>query len=344
MNFIIGGGVHEHGRNCFYVEADVNYIVDCGVMKGVRNTYPKLPADKIAAAEYLFLTHSHEDHIGAFGWLLSKGFKGKVIASAKTLEAISGYDNVFALPDGGNSAIFGDLTVQYGRSGHCTGSLWYYIKTADSEILFSGDYCENSCYNVDKIQNYSADIAVLDCAFGYFGYNRAVQEMRISEFAESVLKTGNLLLPVPKNGRAVDLIYLLRNMDCNISVDEKLRLTFCELAKGDYWLPEDISAAVDKCLYRDVRYGKPTVFLIADAQLSSCEGRQAADSVIKSGGSVLFTGHADNGGEAYRLISCGAGKVIPYNAHMSKLDADYVAGRNKFEKIIYFHGDDKKQT
>ncbi|MCD8308657.1 MAG: MBL fold metallo-hydrolase [Clostridia bacterium] len=340
MNLIIGGGVHEHGRNCFYIESDVNYIVDCGIMKGVKSCYPKLTAEKIAAADFLFLTHPHEDHIGAFSWLVGKGFKGKVVASQKTLESISGYGNVYALPEGGKRAILDGVTVEYGRSGHCVGSLWYYIKTAKSSALFSGDYCENSCYNVDKIQNKRAELAVLDCAFGYSSYNKTVQEMRIKEYAESVLKTGQLLLPVPKNGRAVDLIYLLENIDCNISVDEKLRTFLNDLSEENVWVPQKVMSVIEECLYRNMRSGKPNAFLIADAQLATYEGKSVAEGIIKSGGNILFTGHADNGGEAYRLISCGAGKVIPYNAHMSKQDADRVAASNNFDKVIYFHGED----
>ena len=61
MNFIVGGGVHEHGRNCFYVEADINYIVDCGIMRGAEEPYPRLTPEQIKSAKYLLsLIHISE--------------------------------------------------------------------------------------------------------------------------------------------------------------------------------------------------------------------------------------------------------------------------------------------
>lgn len=123
MNLIIGGGVHEHGRNCFYVESDVNYIVDCGIMRGVRTGYPRLKADKIAAAKYLFLTHAHEDHIGAFGWLIGHGFSGTVVGSEETLSQLGSYEKRITLSKNATRINLGGVTVKYGRSGHCVGSL-----------------------------------------------------------------------------------------------------------------------------------------------------------------------------------------------------------------------------
>ncbi len=340
MNLIIGGGVHEHGRNCFYVESDVNYIIDCGIMRGARTGYPRLKAEKIAVAEYLFITHSNEDHIGAFSWLVAKGFCGTVVASEETLASIHGYDKCIALPNTLSRVNLGNAVVRYGRSGHCVGSLWFYIKTAGSKALFSGDYCENSRFNVDKITNFDAEYAVIDCAFGNSCYSRGAQEMRILEYAEGVLKTGQLLLPVPKNGRAVDLIYLLSSLDCNISVDEKLYKFFSMLPRDGYWVNKSVIKRINDCLYRDCFNHKPNVFLVADAQLTSYEGRRTANNVIKSGGGILFTGHADKGGEAEKLISCGTGKIIPYNAHLSKSDADRVAANNNFSRVIYNHSTD----
>ena len=79
MRFTVGGGVHEHGRNCFFVESDTNYIVDCGIMHGDISPYPHLSNEQIKSAKYLFLTHMHEDHIGAFTWLVNKGFCGLAV-------------------------------------------------------------------------------------------------------------------------------------------------------------------------------------------------------------------------------------------------------------------------
>lgn len=335
MNLVIGGGVGEHGRNCFYVEADINYIVDCGIMKGAEDCYPHLNAEQISDAKYLLLTHSHEDHIGAFGWLLKQGFDGTIIASAKTLESLPFYSKVCALPEGGEKVTLENITIEYGRSGHCVGSLWYLVTTVNSKVLFSGDYCENSAFKVDKIRGKSAPLAVLDSAFGNMDYNCAKQGQLILAYASVVLKKGPLLLPVPKNGRAIDLVYLLRSSG-KIAVDEGLIVFFDELSKSDYWVSSEITSALEGKLCQK----SPNVFLIADAQLATSESKKVAADILKRGGSILFTGHADEGSEARRLVASGAGRLIPYNAHMCRLEADFVASENNFGKIIYFHGEE----
>ena len=176
MRFTVGGGVHEHGRNCFFVESDTNYIVDCGIMRGDVRPYPHLSNEQIKSAKYLFLTHMHEDHIGAFTWLVDKGFCGFAVASEETLAALPAYEKKLALPQAFGKVNIGTVGIEYGRSGHCVGSLWYAVTTQSSKLLFSGDYCEHSCFNVDKIEGQSAELAVLDCALGNMPYNRQAQE------------------------------------------------------------------------------------------------------------------------------------------------------------------------
>ena len=116
MNFIVGGGVHEHGRNCFYVEADINYIVDCGIMRGAEKPYPRLTPEQIKSAKYLFLTHMHEDHIGAFGWLVKNGFCGLVVASEETLAALPAYEKKLALPQAFGKVNIGTVGIEYGSA------------------------------------------------------------------------------------------------------------------------------------------------------------------------------------------------------------------------------------
>ena len=77
----------------------------------------------------MFLTHSHADHTGALPWLRENGFQGTVIATEETLRQLP-----FAVRKrpfaGGSSARperdgFKSLSIQWGRSGHCAGSVWY---------------------------------------------------------------------------------------------------------------------------------------------------------------------------------------------------------------------------
>lgn len=337
MNFIVGGGVHEHGRNCFFVEADINYIVDCGIMRGDAKPYPRLTPAQIKSAKYLFLTHMHEDHIGAFSWLVQNGFCGLVIASAETLLALPQYDKTLVLPQAFGRVNLDEVCVDYGRSGHCVGSLWYHIKTRQANALFSGDYCENSCFNVDKIAGRGAELAVLDCAFGNAPYKREVRESMITDFARETFAAGPILLPVPKNGRAVDLIHTLGGLNYNFFVDDKLRAFFSGQEKSDYWIPKVILARIESLIYKPVDIGLRGVYLIADAQLATAAGKNTAHDILAEGGKILFTGHADPGSEAQRLVSEGLADEIAFNSHCCMNDAAAIAARNNFAKVIYNH-------
>lgn len=167
----IAGGVGEHGRNCFYVDAgEDTFLVDCGKMGGSDDPFPKLERSDIRRVKYVFLTHSHADHTGALPWLFKNGFDGTIIASSQTLEQLTvPLNNTVPLEKirTDNYGKIGGITFEYGRAGHCAGSVWYHFFVDNKSILFSGDYTENSAvYQCDKIRERKADIAVIDCAYG----------------------------------------------------------------------------------------------------------------------------------------------------------------------------------
>ena len=57
MEFLIAGGVGEHGRNCFFVKTErISFLVDCGKMAGAAQPYPNLSPEQIQSLQYVFLT------------------------------------------------------------------------------------------------------------------------------------------------------------------------------------------------------------------------------------------------------------------------------------------------
>lgn len=83
------GGVRTVTGTCFYLESsESKMLIDCGMFQGenadVINREPFLfnPSE----IDYLFLTHSHIDHIGLVPKLVRDGFKGKIIATSATID------------------------------------------------------------------------------------------------------------------------------------------------------------------------------------------------------------------------------------------------------------------
>lgn len=217
MKLTIAGGCGEHGRNCFHVEgACTAFLVDCGIMAGEANGgYPRLTQEQIRRLKCVFLTHSHADHTGALPWLRSLGYTGPVVASRHTLEQLpfhveAGLPLEEICPHG--EGIFGGIRIQWGRSGHCVGIVWYRLSTEGRTILFSGDYTEHTqAYTFEPIRRQTADIAVLDCAYGQDSSEYEDSCKTLISRVEQLLGTyGLLVFPVPKYGRGLELLRLFR--------------------------------------------------------------------------------------------------------------------------------------
>ena len=206
------GGVGEHGRNCFLVEGEsLSFTVErCVVMVGAAQPYPHLAPEQIVPLDYIFLTHSHADHTGALPWFVGQGFHGVVVASQKTLnqlgKTVAEYQplETFQPPEG--------LFLEWGRAGHCAGSVWYAFQLEGIRLLFSGDYTESSLvYGVDPIRGRVADLAVLDSAYGE--EPRSPRQMG-KDFLDAVepyvSQKKAVLFPVPKYGRGQEILLLLQ--------------------------------------------------------------------------------------------------------------------------------------
>ena len=73
-------------------------MVDCGIMDSDSNPYPDVTEEELAKTDYVFLTHSHKDHSGAFMHFVEKGFRGTLVTSAMAFELSDiTYDKVVIL-------------------------------------------------------------------------------------------------------------------------------------------------------------------------------------------------------------------------------------------------------
>ena len=92
-----GGARSVTGANYLLEIGTTKILVDCGMFQGSKYSedlnYEKFPYDPTEVG-FVFVTHSHTDHVGRLPKLYKEGFRGKVIATNATLDLIRK-----ALPD-----------------------------------------------------------------------------------------------------------------------------------------------------------------------------------------------------------------------------------------------------
>ena len=99
---IVKGGYGEHGRSCFLFPFQKNKyaMLDCGIMDTDPQPFPVVEPELLKQTEYLFLSHCHKDHSGAFEHFREAGFKGWLVAAAPTVKCAGiDYDRTILLPD-----------------------------------------------------------------------------------------------------------------------------------------------------------------------------------------------------------------------------------------------------
>lgn len=85
----LGGAMSVTGANYLLEHGPLKILVDCGLFQGFKYAeelnYQKFSYDP-AEISYVFVTHSHTDHIGRLPKLYKDGFRGKIYAVEPTKE------------------------------------------------------------------------------------------------------------------------------------------------------------------------------------------------------------------------------------------------------------------
>ncbi len=342
MELIIAGGVGEHGRNCFLVRGgSVCFLVDCGKMADTPEApYPRLTPGQIRTIDAVFLTHSHADHTGALPWLYENGFRGTVIATEETLLQLpSAPDScrpLQALCPGGTGA-FRTLGIRWGRSGHCTGSVWYRFFDGAKSIFFSGDYTEDTqVYICDRIRRQTADLAVLDCAYGADDTPYTVACDRLVCETERLLLTHPVLLfPVPKYGRGIEIAELFAGHLQGVSyfADAVFLKNIAGRYAGGFWYkPTKTVVAVQP--YSGQAQG---IVFVSDPQLKSSPAQSLAGQILSRGGAAIMTGTPEKGSYSADLLRRGEMELLRYPVHLNNAGYRRLQEENAFAQTIAYH-------
>ncbi|WP_317851401.1 ribonuclease J [Neobacillus bataviensis] len=157
IKFITLGGIGEIGKNMYLVEVDTDiFIIDAGLMFPEEEmlgidmvipdiTYLKENKDRVKA---IFLTHGHEDHIGALSYVLRQidvpvyGTKLTLaLANAKLKEQDFNGKANFIEVDSNTIVDLDSVNVSFFRTNHSIpDSVGVCIHTSEGIIVYTGDF------------------------------------------------------------------------------------------------------------------------------------------------------------------------------------------------------------
>ena len=379
MKLYIAGGASEHGRNSFLVEGkSVRILVDCGLMREPDgSSKPFLTDEQIKNIDYLFLTHCHADHAGAVMWLYERGFRGIVIASRFTLDIMSGPVRECRVLEelgerGTKIPLEHGLSVTWGRSGHCFGSVWLLFSAEGKKILFSGDYVEKStAYKCDRIRDVAADLAVIDTAYGTKGGTCRENLRAFRKYAADEYAAGRTdFYPVPSHGRGLDVIRVLIETGCEVYADEHLIQELRDTENRKSWLRKGMIRASESehlhplmqfpigyaCVLRARQrwqqgsgnylkvkeYSEKSIvpgsaIVVPDTQIAKEWNRDTALHIYDAGGRVVLTGKQIPDGCASRFLAAGKADFLRISVHQTADELLTLRRKNRFTRIVPFH-------
>lgn len=318
------GGINEHGRNCFCLKGSKTLLLDCG--EGEKGEEPDFEKTDIKKIDYLFLSHCHIDHTGSIQRLLERGFHGTICLSKATLSYLKlTYPKIQILMPNEEIRFSEGLRVSSTRSGHCFGSLSLHIRLDGKKILYTGDYLEESVFSCDRIRKEEADLAIIDAA--YDDAEKSYSENKKS-FLDFINGKTDILLPLPKNGRSMDVISFLNEE----RIPYHLLDSFFMEEKGMY-LKKDIPIRDD---------GTAKVRLFSDPQIKKKENLEYISQHPES--CLIFTGTLDSGSMAEKLLKERKNTFFfRINVHQRIQDAKRLEEENTFRNVILFHNRNTKE-
>ena len=362
--FLAKGGYGEHGRSCFLTEYGTEgrfYMVDCGIMDSDSNPYPDVTEEELAKTDYVFLTHSHKDHSGAFMHFVEKGFRGTLVTSAMAFELSDiTYDKVVILSlDMEQPVAFRqqDLQVSFGRTGHCMGGLCFLITDALGTCFFSGDYQEDTlAYACDAARGKKAELAIVDCA--HYETDKSAAELREDMLAQTdkyLQEARRVIFPVPKYGRGMEMFALLEKEfpDKKVMVDAAFVRESLRCLKDRAWFCEDTYDKLCGLLERlsgecvdfsreDAVQPDYDILLLADTHLLKPYNTAFVEKEVAAGARVIVTGRVRPGKLPEKLLAEGKAAKFLYPHHQSRGDLLRVAENNDFTVVLPYHNEVKE--
>ena len=248
-----GGALSVTGANYLLEHNGTKILVDCGLAQGSKyaehENYEDFKYDP-KTIDYLFITHSHIDHIGRAGKLYKEGFRGKVMTTTATCDLMrvalpdntshimheaeqDGHDSLFEQEDMNGLLgllngylydeeikISNDIAVTFHDSGHILGSAFIEFTWIESDgtkknIVFSGDL-GNSPTPLLRDKEFMRNVmyVVTESTYGDRVHEprKERQKRLINIITDTVKNNGVLMIPSFAMERTQELLYEFNNI------------------------------------------------------------------------------------------------------------------------------------
>ncbi len=326
------GGSGEDSRNCFLIRTDsLSVLLDCGVRREIADVsavYPLLTKEIAQNLDAVLISHAHEDHTAALPYLYELGYHGPVYASSETIGMIPSYLKkwIAYVRQNGGSLPFDEanieklqfrpvdefpLRISFGRDGHIVGGLWYLLEIEGYRLLYTGDLTYDSLLlAADPLPE--ADILIIDSAYAGRHLDQLAQYEKLADIARLVTCSGGkLLLPVPVNGRGIDMFVYLSRCGLPLYAESSIVKNTADLAEQKKWckgfrIPEEKEyTGVTAANRAEVLGGDHCgVYLFGDGMMTGAVSADYFASVRDDCRSrILISGHSAKGTLANQLLS-----------------------------------------
>jgi glyoxylase-like metal-dependent hydrolase (beta-lactamase superfamily II) len=321
MRIALYGGFAEKGRTCFGIEGDgYRVLIDAGVKTSARghaNYYPAIEHSQLATFDAIVITHAHEDHVAALGFLLVQGFRGRILMTpetqAETEASICAYGEpsdvdavrqaaVEPLALGADVARLGPFTLSTGRSGHIAGGVWCRIDDGRTSLVYCSDIAPSSpVFALDPIPH--CDALIIDASYGDDATSFTERSVEIQNWIRS--HDQGSVLATPLYGRSAELLAIVPE-PCALApgMRDALRRQIDETQ----WLASDASSLLRSRLQRALDWSLDEPLPAAPLLCHDGMGMSGTSPVIlerarSAGHAALFTGHLPSGSLGERMVA-----------------------------------------
>ena len=242
------GSSRHVGRSAILIRTrESSVLLDCGINPGTRrpiNAYPRLDVEEfdLSRLDAVVITHAHLDHCGFVPYLYKYGYDGPVYCSEPTASLMTllqgDYLDVMTKegrvsPYGGDDireVIIHTVPVAWGEvtdvspdvrltlhnAGHILGSsvVHLHIGRGLHNIVYTGDFKYGYTLLLAPAVSQFPRVETLIMESTYGGPNnmtppRMETEAKFVDIANSILKDGKVIIPVPAVGRAQEILMVI---------------------------------------------------------------------------------------------------------------------------------------